>query len=154
MQPRKAYEPSVKTLTHPVGESLTRQSFNAECNINNIMARFEKTGLAEHLNNHQGTYGDFTQVSDYHTALLHVVEAQTLFNSLPSKIRARFGNDPGTYLQFVTDPENLPELRKMGLAPPQLSGEEIEPNIGESSEKAGETSVQDDPALSNEKEGK
>lgn len=118
--------------------SLTRQSFSDECDINNIMARFEKTGIIEHLNQHQGTYGDFTLITDYHSALLQVIDAQNSFNSLPSKLRAQFNNDPGLFLTFVQDPDNIPELEKMGLIPKQHTGEEIAAEGGSAEGAAAE----------------
>lgn len=132
------------------GESRTRQSFNAETNINNIMSRFEKTGIIEHLNQHNGTYGDFSTVSDYHSALNQVIEAQDSFNSLPSKIRAKFNNDPGKFLDFMTNPDNLEELQQMGLIPKNNASEQVEADMGESTSEAGK-SVQDDAAASEEK---
>ena len=118
-------------------KSLTKQSFTDECDINKIMARFEKTGVIEHANEHQGQYGDFT-VSDYHSALNAVIAAQDSFNSLPAKIRARFKNDPSEFLDFVNNPDNVQELRDMGLLPSNLPPETAA--TGESEGAAGEQS--------------
>ncbi len=98
--------------------SLTQQSQMAATDINKIMARFEKTGIAEHLNEHQGRYGDFTGIEDYQTCLNQIMSAQATFASLPSRIRGQFDNDAGKFLDFATNPANLDELREMGLAKP------------------------------------
>lgn len=131
--------PQRKRLTKKfTGESRTRQSFNDETNINNIMARFDKTGLIDHVNEHQGSYGDFSEISDYHTALNHVIQAQDSFNSLPSKLRAHFDNDPGLFLDFMTDPANTEEIKKMGLSPTNNSSEQVEADGEESEEEPGQ----------------
>lgn len=105
----------VKFTTDPI--SLTHQSEAPACDINNIMKKYEKTGILEHRNTFEGKYGDFTDAPmDYHESMNSVLAAQQMFSSLPSKIRSRFGNDPGAFVDFVGNPENIEELQKMGLA--------------------------------------
>lgn len=96
--------------------SRTKQSFAKECDINHIMSRYEKTGLIAHVNRVQGQYGDFAGPPDYQEAMNMVVRAGDMFMSLPAKVRARFGNDPGEFLAFVTDAANAEEVVKLGLA--------------------------------------
>ncbi len=124
-KPRKGNDPSVPVRLTCDDPSRTKQSFTEECNINNIMSRFEKTKVVEHLNQHQGNYGDFTHSTDYHASLLAVMHAQDSFNSLPSQLRAKFNNDPGTFLDFVDNPENIDELREMGLLPRDNASEQV-----------------------------
>ena len=100
------------------GPSMTKQSFADECDINNIMRRYEKDGVLNHLNKYQGNFGDFTGAVDYHEAMNIVAKADQMFMDLPASIRARFGNDPGAFVEFATDPKNLDEMVKMGLAKP------------------------------------
>lgn len=95
--------------------SLTHQSMSDACDINNIMKRYEKTGMLEHVAQHNGDYGDFTDAEDYHASLLKVSEAQEMFASLPAQIRARFENEPANFLSFVDDPANRSEMARMGL---------------------------------------
>ncbi|AXL15038.1 internal scaffolding protein [Microviridae sp.] len=107
------------------GKGRTKQSHKEECDINTIMKRFEKTGIVDHLNTHQGNYGDFTVMPDsYQAAVIHLQEAQDMFMTLPASIRAKFENDPGQFLDFASDPENLPEMRKLGLAPQRPADED------------------------------
>jgi len=62
---------------------------------------------------------------DYHEALNIVADAESMFEELPSTIRAQFENDPHKFLEFVQDPNNLDEMRELGLAkPPTLSDKE------------------------------
>lgn len=98
------------------GESLTKQSFKDECDINNVMKRFERTGVLEHVNKYQPQWGDYTNTpSSYQEALHQVAAANEMFLSLPARLRAKFDNDPGAYIAFVEDPANADELRAMGL---------------------------------------
>jgi len=52
---------------------------------------------------------------DYHASVNAVLEAREMFESLPSSVRRRFGNDPAAFLDFVGDEENRDEMEKMGL---------------------------------------
>lgn len=114
-----------KTFSLP---SRAKQSFADECNINNIMAKFNKTGILEHENKQTPQYGDLMPFDDYHQALTQTIEAQEAFDDLPSAIRTKFNNDPGEFLQFVENPENADELVDLGLA--EAQGEPSVPTTG------------------------
>jgi phage internal scaffolding protein len=60
-------------------------------------------------------YGDFTGISDYHTALNRVFAAQDEFEALPAQIRARFNNDPAQLIEFLENSDNRPEAEELGL---------------------------------------
>nr|QJB20280.1 MAG: internal scaffolding protein [Microvirus sp.] len=95
--------------------SLTVQSERDDCDINVIMERFgHGVPLPESLR--VPTYGDFTGVSDYRSALDLISEADESFMQLPADVRSRFQNDPARFVDFCSDPSNLDELRKLGLA--------------------------------------
>ena len=100
------------------GESLTKQADKKSADINHIMARYEKTGLIEHVNRFEGSYGDYMEIpEDYQGCIDMVREAQEMFQTVPSRIRAEFDNDPGQFLAFVSDPENREAMGEMGLLP-------------------------------------
>ncbi len=98
--------------------SLTQQSSRDECDINVIMKRFQQTGLLDHVKEQQGQYADVADVGDFQTAQNMVAQATTVFESLPSGIRADFDNDPAKFFDFAADPENLDAMQEMGLIPP------------------------------------
>lgn len=100
---------------HCVGESRTLQSEASACDINQIMRRFEKTGVLTHTREFGGRYGDFVDAPGFHQACTLVVEAEQMFASLPSKVRKHFRNDPAEFLAAVEDPEREGELRALGL---------------------------------------
>ena len=108
-----------------VGESRTKQSFKKETDINNILGKFRKTNLIDHVAKHRGSYGDFTGYpQSYHEAVQQVFDAEEMFGSLPSDIRARFDNDPGKFLAFAEDPVNESAMRDLGLLPSERAAEQ------------------------------
>lgn len=100
--------------------SLTHQSMRDECDINLIMAKYQSTGLIEHVNQFEGNYGDFLHAVDYQSAINVVMAANDAFASLPSSIRDRFSNDPAQFLDFVHDDNNREEMIKLGLIVPPV----------------------------------
>jgi phage internal scaffolding protein len=104
-------------------ESVVQQAFKDECDVNRILQKYDKTGLITHVARAQAQYGDFTQVNEYQVALNTVIQAQASFEELPSSVRKRFGNDPGAFIEFVTNPENLDEMVTLGLAQPKVEAE-------------------------------
>lgn len=119
-------------------DGLTQQNFQEETDINNIMAKFAKTGLVDHVNRVAGSYGDFTTVQDYQLHLDQVMAAQTAFMELPATIRRRFDNDPAHLLAFIQDPKNRDEAVSLGLinAPPPPEPKKDAPaSVKEASEK-------------------
>lgn len=102
--------------------SLTKQSFQKECDINHIMVKFKKTAGADFLSQFSGytggRVGDFSKVTDYRSAIEQVRTAQGMFDALPAKVRARFRNDTAEFLDFVHNPANREEMISLGLINP------------------------------------
>lgn len=96
-------------------EGLTRQEFEPECEINNIMAKYQRTGVITHINKFAGMYGDFDSV-DFQTALQTIKDGEEMFSELPSSVRKYFDNDPAAFMEFVNDPDNIDKLVDLGLA--------------------------------------
>lgn len=103
----------------PEGRSRTIQSAKAECDINNIVRRYLTTGSLPQRNRVPLNV-DFDDVVDFRSALDFVNAAQRSFDSLPSDVRKRFNNDAAAFCDFAEDAENLPQLRRWGLAPPAV----------------------------------
>jgi len=122
---RSAYSPKKRAQIATVGPTATKQSFKNECDINHIMARYVKTGVIEHLNEHKPNYG-FAPAVDFKTALDLVEKASTIFSELPSQIRAKFENNPENFLKFTENPDNRSELALMGLLSPEATQEEAD----------------------------
>lgn len=126
------------------GPSMTHQSMKAECDINNIMRKYERDGIIAHRNTYEGQYGDFTELpQDYQSSLNAVLEAQEMFLTLPARVRAKFENDPASFLEFVSNPKNQDEMIELGLAersPGHSPGQIIEPS--ETAEKPAAKSAE------------
>jgi phage internal scaffolding protein len=106
---------SKESALHCKDKSLTVQSSLEESDINTIVKRFNLTGqLPDNLRVPQ--YGDFSEITDYHTALNRVAAANEEFDKLPATLRARFQNDTGAFVDFCLDPKNEKELIELGLA--------------------------------------
>jgi len=100
------------------GESLTIQSMAEDTDINVMLERYRITGIPPNLEQRQLYYGDFTEITDFKSALLAVKAAQETFDNLPAKLRAKFENNPQLYLEYCENPANLEEMRTLGLAKP------------------------------------
>lgn len=111
-----AYGKKNKVTSDPVGESLTQQHFKEEADVINIIKKHDRTGLIEYVNRSVAQYGDFTEVNEYRESLDKVNAANTAFMEIPAAIRARFNNDAGAFFEFATNPKNLDEMVKLGLA--------------------------------------
>lgn len=119
MQVRMAYddheEMSLLTGLECQDESRTLQSQAQDADINVIVKRFNVTGQLPGVLK-MPTYQDFDEVFDFRSALDVVRKAELAFLSVPANVRARFGNDPGAFVDFCMDERNIEELRRMGLA--------------------------------------
>lgn len=98
--------------------SMTKQSFVAECDINNIVREFTTHGMVTHINERaqQGAFVDLPDSIDYQEALEVARAGQVAFDQLPAQVRRRFDNDPVKFLAFLQDPANQAEAVELGLA--------------------------------------
>lgn len=94
----------------------TEQHHKAECDINNVIKKYDKTGLITHVNTAKATYGDYTDINEYQESLNIVIKAENAFMEMPSSIRKKFGNDPGLFMEFISNPDNLEEMITLGIA--------------------------------------
>lgn len=112
---RKPYEKTERSSINFPEKTMTKQSFQQECDINTIMAKYAKDGVIAHVSRVQGAYGDFSNVEGYQLALNQVIAAQEAFDELPARVRERFGNDPANLMTFLQDVENRDEAIELGL---------------------------------------
>jgi len=97
------------------GPTLTQQSSKDECDIHIIMRKAEKHGVITHLNKYQGEYSNMISAPNYHEAMVMIANANSMFETVPSSIRAKFGNDPARFLDFMQNADNRDRIIKMGL---------------------------------------
>lgn len=117
-----------KKFTKP---SLTIQSEKKKCCINNIMARYAKTGQIDHMRDIVPKYQDAAYVGTFQDAMNIVATAQQSFELMPAELRKKFDNDPATFISFVADPDNKTDLIKLGLVSPVVEAVSAPQNAGE-----------------------
>ena len=112
--------------------SRTIQSAAEECNINKMIARYQKTGSfhgSSSIPTARPQFGEFVDVPTYQEAQQIIIDAQNAFADLSSDLRDRFRNDPAEMLSFLADPANKDEAIKLGLCaspPPDPALEIVE----------------------------
>lgn len=107
-----------REAVHPPGggRMMTKQAERDACDINVIMRRWKVTGVAP-VTGASPRYGDFSDGVDYHDALNRCKQADADFADLPADVRSHVNNDPGEFLDMVSDPERVSELEALGLVP-------------------------------------
>lgn len=125
---RSAYNYDMNKASNETGldcpePTKTQQQFAAEVDINTIVERFGLTGQLPQ-NVRAPLQGDFTTVYDYQSAMNLIIEAGDAFMQMPAEVRREFDNDPGKFLDFVSDPANRDRAAKLGIlrakeAPPE-----------------------------------
>lgn len=132
------------------GESMTEQHHKDRCSMSNILNKYRKTGLVTHNAATVGHYADYPTELEFHLMQNRIAAAKSMFESIPSHIRALFDNDPGTFLSYAQDPDNRDDLIEMGF-----SADHLPPAAGPAQEAAKETAAkvsEDPPAPSHAKE--
>tara|TARA_R110002072_G_scaffold196017_3_gene353391 strand:+ start:5613 stop:6050 length:438 start_codon:yes stop_codon:yes gene_type:complete len=113
------YADKIRIQTINNEPSMTKQALKDNADINKIIKRYNKTGVLQNMKEFEGQYGDFDS-KDFHDAMNVVAEANTLFEQVPSEIRAQFKNDPGDFIDFATNEENHDQMAEWGLAIPKV----------------------------------
>lgn len=106
------------------GPSMTRQEFTDECDINALMARYEKHGVWPYPETgREAVYYDFVGMPNLQEAMAQMMDAESAFMSLPAIVRKEFDNDALRFVEYAQDGSNLEQLRKWGLAKPEEAPE-------------------------------
>lgn len=122
------------------GQSLTKQSFKDETDINRIVARVLKTGVVPGTAK-QGVFADVSSLGDYRASLHMVRDAEVAFAALPSKVRDRFDNDPVKLVTFLQDPQNRPQAVELGLIEGKAPQSPEKRAVGDPSASGGTSSA-------------
>lgn len=110
-----AYSNKLKTsLDFPLESPVTRQEFKQECDINYILSQYELGYEITHINEAAPQYLDCS-ADTFREHMDYVAGAFSMFEELPAKLRARFGNDPAEFLDFCSQEKNRPEMAELGL---------------------------------------
>lgn len=98
------------------GETIyfTEQSHKEECDVNNIIQKYDRTGIITHVSKIEARYGDCTG-ADFRAAQDLYLNAQKMFDDLPAHIKKRFNQNAGELLEFMDDEKNRDEAIELGL---------------------------------------
>lgn len=116
MEIRSAYSEKLSVKTVNNEPTRTKQALAESLDVNNIIKRYNNTGLLPKAHNFEAMYGEFDSM-DLQTAIEKVHRAEQLFLEVPSKIRAQFNNDAGAFIDFATNAENIEQMREWKMAP-------------------------------------
>jgi len=111
---RSAFSEPVSVQVFFPEQGRTKQSFKAECDVNNIVAKYQRTGVLAFNEKYEARYFDTTGI-EFAQAMQVVAEGNQMFADLPSSLRKRFQNDPVAFMEFVHNPANLDEGVKLGI---------------------------------------
>lgn len=109
---RRFYSPSG-------GNLVTKQAHKAECDINNILSQFKKTGIINHISNQPPVYAELPDSLDYQASMNSLIAADTAFSNLPSVVRRFFDNSPSKLLEALADPAMTDKLTELGILNPK-----------------------------------
>jgi phage internal scaffolding protein len=100
--------------------TLAQQHFKDECDINNIVNQFIRTGT-QPIPADLSHYGDFSGVNDYHSAMNSIIASEDAFMALPATLRAEFENDPAQLIEFLNNSENYDRAVELGIIAPRVN---------------------------------
>lgn len=100
--------------------SRTKREFADECDINNILRNWVKSGQDPFMSRvGLKQFLDLTSVGDFRSSMDKVANARVLFESLPADVREFFRNDPARFLAGLNDPRSIQVMVDAGLAVPR-----------------------------------
>lgn len=117
---RSAYDGSRVEVLIGGGDSMTREAFADELDINKIVERYARGGQLP-LTTADARYGDVSEVNDYKSALDFVFAAKDQLRDLPVAARKQLSSDPEAYwsrLDAAVDREGLVDLGLLEALPP------------------------------------
>jgi len=117
--------------------SATKQSFVKECDLNNILAKYNATSKLPDMIARNPVYGNFMSPNTFMESMAAIELAREQFEALPAKVRASFGNDPSAFFEYATDARNLPQMVKWGLAEARPPSQPEALSEGDSSSQKG-----------------
>ena len=95
--------------------SKTQQQYKEQCDVNNILAKYQKTGQVTHIAKTKGNYIDLTGVQSYQESMNTIIKAQNAFMQLPATVRKELGNDPQQLITLLSDEKQKEKAEKLGL---------------------------------------
>lgn len=136
---RNKFSKPVRVLSLPKGEDRTQQHFREEVNINQIIAKYQKTNILTHVTKNRVRFGEFLELADHAVNLDKVAKAQQSFDQLPSQLRNQFNNSIEGFFSFIQKPENKDQCIKWGIFDPPKEAKVGTPTAPEPSPQSTKT---------------
>jgi phage internal scaffolding protein len=105
--------------------SMTDGQWKEEVDVNNILAKYKKTGHITHVRENPGKYMDLTGIPDLLGAQEVVKKAEETFMTISADVRKKFDNDPQKLIEFLGDANNKAEATELGLILPEPDTTEL-----------------------------
>lgn len=130
----------------------TQQHFGEKVDINNIVAKYRKTGIIEHVKRAKERYGDFTDLANYANNLDKVAKAQQSFEMLPAELRNHFKNSISGFFDYIKNPNNREQCEKWGIFEPKKEAKAGTPAAPEPAPQATKNGNMKKPKVTSEGE--
>lgn len=98
--------------------SRTKQEFKNDCDINQILKRFSRTGVVPGTIK-KPAFLDCTTIPNLQDALHLMKDAEHAFMKLPAVVRKHFDNNAIAFVDYALDPKNIDQLREWNIVPPK-----------------------------------
>lgn len=96
------------------GDSMVRQSFADECDINQIVARYANSGQLPPADG-ELVYGDVSEIQDYKSCMDFVFKTKERLKDLPDAARELYAADPLGYFNNLNGAKDRNDLVALGL---------------------------------------
>lgn len=131
----------IKSVIDCSSDGRTKQAHQSECDINQVLSKYLKTGVIDHVSSHQGQYGEAPGI-DFKEALDLVRRSQDMFDELPAKARKHFNNDPAAFMDAVHEEGNDALMYELGLSNTPPSSLPDQPVSGQESTVSNATQTE------------
>ena len=105
----------IKSVIDCSQDGRTKQAHKDECDINQVLSKYLKSGVIDHVSSHHAQYGEAPGI-DFKEALDLVRRSQEMFAELPAKARKHFNNDPAAFMDAVHEEGNESLMYELGLS--------------------------------------
>lgn len=104
-----------------------KQEYRKETDVNELMKRYPG-GIPLPVPA-QAVFADVSEIGTLADVMRRGDAARDAFLQLPAKVRSEFGNDPYTFLQFLTDDKNYDKAVELGLIEKKPAPEMLAPVV-------------------------
>lgn len=91
-----------------LGKTITEQQESTD--INNILEKYQRTGLIDHVQKHEPQYAEFGEY-DFAKNQNMIAKINQTFEELPSSVRKDFDNNPQNFVEFIAQQENIDDMK-------------------------------------------